>query len=112
MDVSTITANESSLLSVAAAAPAEEKNEALEQARKQLKEMQQKLDAYQGEISHLRQRNIKKNNDESPTTTTFVKETRIESTGYPPYIVALVALVAFVFAWVLLSLSSSSSSSS
>lgn len=109
MEVSSVTANESSLLSVSAAA-AEEKNEdALAQARKQLKEMQQKLEAYQGEISHLRQRNINKDNDEPPTTTTFVKETRIESTGYPPYIVALVALVAFVFAWVLLSLSSSSS---
>ncbi|KAI7884578.1 VAMP-associated protein [Lichtheimia hyalospora FSU 10163] len=101
LEVSTTTADESSL------PVAEESNEALEQARQQLKEMQQKLDAYQGEISHLRQRNINNNNDESPATTTFVKETRIESTGYPPYIVVLVALVAFIFAWLVLSLSSS-----
>ncbi|CDS12875.1 hypothetical protein LRAMOSA05059 [Lichtheimia ramosa] len=103
LEVSTITADESSL----PLAEENKENDALAQARKQLKEMQQKLDAYQGEISQLRQRNKNNTDDVSPTTTTFVKETRIESTGYPPYIVVLVALFAFALAWIALSITSS-----
>lgn len=102
LEVSTITADESSL----PLAEENKENDALAQARKQLKEMQQKLDAYQGEISQLRQRNKNNGDDVSPTTT-FVKETRIESVGYPPYIVVLVALFAFALAWIVLSITSS-----